>query len=167
MLNKLHPLVSFWIVALAVLVSIPSAGAKEKVLYSFQGGANDGAVPAGGVVFDTAGNLYGATQQGGNGTCPPAQCGSIFELSPPTQQGGKWTETVLYIFKGVSAGDGSTPTGGLIIDSSGNLYGVTGYGGAGNCVLLGTLVGCGTVFQMSPPTQKGGAWTETVIYSFP
>ena len=44
-----------------VLAFVPSASAewKEKVLYSFQGGATDGALPAGGVVFDTAGNLYG------------------------------------------------------------------------------------------------------------
>jgi hypothetical protein len=37
----------------------------EKVLYSFQGG-NDGQTPAGGVVFDNAGNLYGATYEGGS-----------------------------------------------------------------------------------------------------
>jgi len=42
----------------------------------------------------------------------------------------------------------------------------TGYGGAGNCVLLGGTVGCGTAFGLSPPQQKGGSWTETVLYSF-
>ena len=39
-----------------------AAGWKEKVLYSFQG-IPDGAVPAGGVVFDRIGNLYGATSE--------------------------------------------------------------------------------------------------------
>jgi len=143
-----------------------SAEWKEKVLYSFQGGTNDGASPAGGVVFDAAGNLYGATDQGG-GQCPPAQCGTVFQLEPPANKGDPWTETVLHVFKGNASGDGNTPVGSVIIDSSGNLYGTTGYGGSGNCVLLGTKVGCGTVYELSPPKQKGGAWTEAVLYSFP
>lgn len=52
------------------------------------------------------------------------------------------------------------------MDSAGNLYGVTGYQGTGQCKLLGGVVGCGTVYEMSPPARPGGAWTETVIYSF-
>jgi len=158
------PLVLFAVAFL--LVSGASAEWKEKVLYSFQGGVNDGAVPAGGVVFDKAGNLYGVTTDGG-GECPPAQCGIVFQLSPPAKKGGSWTETVLHIFKGNGSGDGNTPAGSVIIDSAGNLYGTTGYGGTGNCVLLGTKVGCGTVYELSPPKQKGGPWTETVLYSFP
>ncbi len=156
------------LIALAALTlaSPVNAKGKEKVLYSFQGGTNDGEYPAGGVVFDKAGNLYGATTDGG-GECPPAQCGVVFQLSPPAKSGDPWTETVLHIFKGNASGDGNTPVGSVIIDSSGNLYGTTGYGGTGNCVLLGTKVGCGTVYELSPPTQKGGAWTETVLYSFP
>jgi len=148
------------------LVPLASAEWNEKVLYSFQGSTNDGAVPAGGVVFDAAGNLYGATDQGG-GQCPPAQCGTVFQLAPPSKKGDPWTETVLHVFKGNASGDGNTPVGSVIIDSSGNLYGTTGYGGSGNCVLLGTKVGCGTVYELSPPKQKGGAWTEAVLYSFP
>ena len=150
----------------AALTSPASAEWKEKVLYSFQGGTNDGEYPAGGVVFDKAGNLYGATTDGG-GECPPAQCGTVFQLAPPAQKGDPWTKTVLYIFKGNGSSDGNTPAGSVILDSAGNLYGTTGYGGTGNCVLLGTKVGCGTVYELSPPTQKGGAWTEIVLYSFP
>ena len=136
------------------------------MLYSFQGGTTDGEYPAGGVVFDKAGNLYGATTDGG-GQCPPTQCGIVFQLAPPTGKGDPWTETVLHIFKGNGSGDGNTPAGSVIIDSAGNLYGTTGYGGTGNCILLGGKVGCGTVYELSPPTQKGGAWTETILYSFP
>jgi uncharacterized repeat protein (TIGR03803 family) len=144
--------------AVAVTLAIPaSAEWNEKVLYSFQGGSKDGSVPAGGVVADKAGNLYGATTDGG----------MVYQLVPPVKQGGPWTETVLYVFQGVSKRDGSTPSGGLVIDSAGNLYGVTAYGGAGNCVLLGILVGCGTVYEVSPPKQKDGSWKETVLYSFP
>jgi len=139
------------------LASSASAEWKEKVLYSFQGGAEAGSVPAGGVVFDKQGNLYGVTSDGGG----------VYQLAPPAKQGDPWTESVLYVFQGNSKGDGATPEGGLIIDSAGNLYGTTAYGGTGNCVLLGNLVGCGTVYELSPPAQKGGQWTETILYSFP
>ena len=147
-------------------VSVASASWKEQVLYSFQGG-NDGEVPAGAVVFDKRGNLYGTTVGGGADNCAPiAACGTVFELSPPAKKGDPWTETVLYVFKGKVYNDGDTPGGGLVLDAAGNLYGATEYGGAGDCVLLGTKAGCGTVFEMSPPVQKGGAWTETILYSF-
>jgi hypothetical protein len=156
--------------ALLVIVVMVASGVsvaewKEKVLYSFQGGS-DGALPSGGVVFDKAGNLYGTTLQGGVGTYPPAACGTVFELSPPAKKGDPWTETVLYVFKGRNSSDGSSPTGGVVLDASGNLYGTTGYGGAGPCELFGTLVGCGTVFKLSPPAKQGDPWTETVLYSF-
>jgi hypothetical protein len=144
--------------AVALTLAVPaSAEWNEKVLYSFQGGTNDGSVPAGGVVFDKQGNLYGATTDGG----------MLYQLAPPAQQGDPWTETVLYTFKGKQYNDGDLPNSGLLIDSQGNLYGVTAYGGSGDCVLLGTNVGCGTVYELSPPQQKGDPWTETILYSFP
>jgi len=148
-------------VVILALGTPASAEWKEKVLYSFQGGS-DGATPAGGVVFDKEGNLYGATGDGGS-SCPSPGCGTVFQLAPPTTNGDPWTETVLYGFHG---NDGSRPTGGVILDQQGNLYGVTAYGGTGTCLLLGYNVGCGLVYELSPPAQKGGAWTETVLYSF-
>ena len=158
-----RPLLLFFILMVA---STASAEWKEKVLYSFQG-LPDGSVPAGGVVFDTHGNLYGATTEGGANSCPGiAQCGTVYQLTPPATKGDAWTETVLYIFLGKNHNDGNTPAGGVMIDAAGNLYGTTAYGGAGSCILLGTNVGCGTVYELSPPTQKGGAWRETVLYNF-
>jgi hypothetical protein len=140
---------------------------KEKVLYSFQG-LPDRGYPVGSVVFDKAGNLYGATQEGGSSSCTSIyQCGTVYQLTAPATKGDPWTETVLHIFKGNAHNDGASPQGGLIIDSAGNLYGTTGYGGTGDCVLLGSRLGCGTVYEISPPQQKGAAWTETVLYSFP
>jgi hypothetical protein len=148
------------------LVPVASAEWKEKVLYSFQG-VPDGAVPTGAVVFDKEGNLYGATLDGGASTCDgPGQCGTVYKLAPPATKGGVWTETVLYIFKGHAQNDGATPEGGLVIDAAGNLYGTTGYGGSGPCLLLGGSVGCGTVYELSPPAKQGDPWTETVLYSF-
>ena len=130
--------------AVALTLGVPaSAEWKEKVLYSFQGGAN-GSVPAGGVVFDKAGNLYGVTFDN-----------VVFQLKPPVQKGRAWTENKLYVFQGKKRGDGSIPSGGLVIDSAGNLYGVTACGGTGNCVLLGNLVGCGTVYSDFSAKAKG------------
>src|SRR6202451_4897546 len=155
------------VVALVMVASSASAEWKEKVLYSFQGLPNDGSYPAGGVVLDHAGNLYGATTDGGANNCPGiAQCGTVFQLQAPAQKGGAWTENLLYVFKGVNSNDGNTPVGGVIFDQAGNLYGTTAYGGTGNCMLFGSRVGCGTVYEMTPPKQKGGAWTERVRYRF-
>jgi hypothetical protein len=140
------------------LLASASAEWKEQVLYSFQGGT-DAATPQGGVVFDKQGNLYG-TALGGT------EWGTVFQLVPPVKKGDPWTESVIFEFQGKLSNDGQTPTGGLIIDADGNLYGVTGYGGTGNCVLLGITVGCGTAYELSPPKQKGGKWTETILHSF-
>ncbi len=118
----------------------------ETVLYNFSGG-NDGAQPYGGVIFDTAGNLYGTTYLGGT-----SNAGTVYELTPPSGGGG-WTETVLYNFVGGS--DGLGPQGDLIFDASGNLYGTTDNGGS---------PGNGIVFQLTP--GQGGAWTETVLHRF-
>jgi hypothetical protein len=157
-------------VGFAFATVIPaSAEWKEKVLYSFQGGTNDGSVPVGSVVFDKQGNLYGVLQNYGSESCLPIgyECGAVFQLSPPAQKGDRWTETLIYRFKGKESNDGESPNGGLIMDSAGNLYGVTAYGGTGDCVLLGGKAGCGTVYKISAPTQKGGVWKETILYSFP
>jgi uncharacterized repeat protein (TIGR03803 family) len=121
----------------------------EVVLYSFTGGS-DGAQPAAGLVFDTAGNLYGTTENssaGGHGV--------VFELSPPVVEGGPWTETTIYSFSGVP--DGANPNSGLIFDASGDLYGTTTAGGKYNA---------GTIFELIPPTSNPGTWTESLIYNF-
>ena len=152
-------------VAISCLTSAASAQWNERVLYSFQGGT-DGALPSGGLIHDKLGNLYGMTAEGGAPSCPPGWCGTVYELSPPAQAGGAWTETLLYVFKGHDQNDGSSPSGGLIADGAGNFYGVTAYGGIGPCVLFGTPTGCGTVFELSPPATPGAPWIETVLYNF-
>jgi uncharacterized repeat protein (TIGR03803 family) len=123
----------------------PSGGGwTQAVLYSFQG-ADDGANPYGGVVFDQAGNLYGVVNYGGT-----SNSGAVYELSP---SGSGWTKTALYNFTG--GNDGATPYGGLTIDASGNLYGTTAFGGVG---------GGGTVFELTP--ANGGGWSFNTLYSF-
>jgi uncharacterized repeat protein (TIGR03803 family) len=128
-----------------------SSGWTEKTIYTFTG-STDGGFPLGGVVMDKSGNLYG-TAEGAGGT---AYCGTVFELTPSS--GGAWTETTLYAFAGYNqGGDGCSPQVTPTLDSNGNIYGTTVSGGQFNE---------GTVFELSPPSSPGGAWSETVLLSF-
>jgi uncharacterized repeat protein (TIGR03803 family) len=119
-------------------------GWNEAVLYTFSGGS-DGSQPYGGLIFDSAGNLYGTTFQGG-----ASNAGTVYELTPG--KGSAWTETVLYSF--ASGTDGLGPQSDLNFDQAGNLYGTTANGGS---------PGNGIVFQLTP--GQGGAWTETVLHA--
>ena len=132
-------------------------GWTETLLHSFSYDGMDGVEPFGGLVFDAAGNLYGTTFGGGiHATCyQGGRCGTVFELSP--RQGGGWTETVLHSFDGT---DGYQPNSALLIDGTGNLFGMTQNGGIHPCF----GAGCGTVFELSP--RQGGGWIETVLHSF-
>lgn len=115
------------------------------VLHMFAGGT-DGANPEDGLIRDAKGNLYGTTSVGG-----VYFEGVIFRVSPS----GK--ESVLYAFKG--APDGAQPQAGLILDSAGNFYGTTVYGGLATCT-EGLAPGCGVVFELSSTGQ------ETVLHRF-
>jgi hypothetical protein len=101
-----------------------------------------GGGPAGQLLRDSAGNLYGTTIAGGNqyGNCPSDGCGMIFELSPSN---GGWVYTVLYDFTGGS--DGAAPYSNLVMDANGNLYGTASARGNSNCA-----GGCGVVFEFTP-----------------
>jgi hypothetical protein len=135
----------------------------ETIIYNFQGGL-DGYVPSGNLIFDGKGNLYGATQfGGGGGSCNPyfQYCGTIFELSPPKQKGGAWTEKVLYSFK--NGKDGGQPNGGLTFDKHGALYGTTFCGGSIPC---NGNRGVGVAFKIAPPAKHGGRWGYELVYSF-
>jgi uncharacterized repeat protein (TIGR03803 family) len=109
------------------------SGWTKKVLFPFtpDNSATAGNAPAGGLVLDTAGNIYGTTIQGGAN-----DMGTVFELTPVGK--GKYQEKVLWSFNGT---DGSGPQSGLILDSAGNLYGTTPTGG---------LYGNGVVFKVTP-----------------
>jgi uncharacterized repeat protein (TIGR03803 family) len=109
----------------------PGGEAREAVLYSFGDGAN-GLSPIGPLVFDRSGNIYGVTAYGGG----PCECGVLFRLIQGA--GGAWQYTVLHTFSGA---DGSQPSGGLVIDSKGNVYGAAVEGGK---------FGGGVVFEYSP-----------------
>lgn len=125
----------------------------ESVLASF--GGSPGAYPFGGLVRDTAGNLYGTTSD--SYYCQSTiGCGNVFKLDP------SGTVTVLHRFGGTS--DGANPTGRLVLDNAGNLYGTTMTGGGTRCqhYVGGKLVdaGCGIVFEIDASGQ------ESVLHRF-
>jgi uncharacterized repeat protein (TIGR03803 family) len=128
----------------------------ESVLWSFGATSTDGANPyLAGLIADQWGNLYGTTFDGGM-----YGDGTVFELRPPTSGHTQWSESVLWSFLGPT-GDGAFPVAGLIADRLGNLYGTTEEGGT-NC-LPG---GCGTVFELRPPSRQQTHWSESLLWSF-
>ncbi|MBV8798418.1 MAG: hypothetical protein JOY77_12115 [Alphaproteobacteria bacterium] len=135
----------------------------RKVLHSFCSGGypcSDGAAPAGKLVIDTSGNVYGtALSGGGDGNAG----GVVFEAVPDSAH-NKWSVKILYAFCAQpSCADGKAPSSGLtyegassgtLYDGQSPLYGSTEYGGAANY---------GTAFRIQP---SNGGWDETVIYDF-
>jgi len=119
---------------LGVVFKLAPSGA-ETILHTFTGGT-DGADPASGVVFDSAGNLYGTTGNGGG-----SQRGTVYKIDP------SGNETVLHAF----SGDEGSPSGGVAFDSIGNLYGGTFFGGP---------FGTGSVYKIDP------SGNFTALYSF-
>lgn len=124
----------------------------ENVLYNFADSL-DGGNPSGGVLFDSAGNLYGEAEIGGSFACPRTGCGTIFRLTP--QSNGTWTFSVVHTLNGFDGSKGEYPYGGLTMDSGGNFYGMTNQGGNMDCFGLG--YGCGTIFELTP-TSSGATF---------
>jgi uncharacterized repeat protein (TIGR03803 family) len=140
-----------------------SGGWSESVLYSFcaEPSCADGAHPDG-QVQATNGNYYATTENGG-----AYAAGTVFELSPQapggcpsgSYTGHGWCEAILHAFAGHPT-DGKNPSGTPMLDSAGNLYGTTVYGGRGNC---NADLGCGTIWKLTP---SGGEFTEKILRSF-
>jgi len=119
------------------------------VLHTFMGGAGSGD-PAFQLARDSAGNLYGTTNTGGNlHGCSGQGCGVVYRLSPNATG---WTYTILYQFPGYKGG---TEPSQLVVDSAGNLYGeLTSQGPTGN----------GRVYELSP--RASGPWAFQVVHDF-
>ena len=116
-------------------LAAPAAAAIHDI-YTFQGGT-DGAVPTSGLIADGEGRLYGSTSEGGE-----YGYGTVFRLTPPAEGQTQWTEEILHSF---SLSDGLPPSGALVMDSSGNLYGTAPYAGPSGSD------GYGTVFKPGFP----------------
>jgi uncharacterized repeat protein (TIGR03803 family) len=124
-----------------------SGGWKEHILHDFGTGNDNMAFPGGALLLDQAGNLYGTA---GGGTYAH---GAVYRLA--RQSNGHWKATILHSLTGGAAGDG--PSGGVVVDKSGNLYGTTIAGGDPNC-------SSGVVYKLAPGSK--GKWTFTVLHRF-
>jgi uncharacterized repeat protein (TIGR03803 family) len=132
----------------------------ETILYAFPGGT-DGYNPAGVLNLLSSGALLGAAGGGSYGF------GAIYELTPPAASGGAWTEAILTSFDpgnlyGVPGG--TFPNGGFVVGGNGSIYGTT-YGGGDPNLAMGYYFP-GTIFELTPPIEKGGAWVQSLLYSF-
>jgi hypothetical protein len=125
----------------------------EKILYVFKGG-NDGILPISGLAMDSNGALYGTTWLGGGQGS--LGVGTVYKLSP---SGLGYTEQVIHGFRG-GKDDGATPWSPVVVDSNGNVFGTTLYGGHGGG---GSGYSDGTVFQLTP---TGSSYKETILYDF-
>ena len=127
-----------------------SGGWNANILHSFTARHSDGSDPQAAPVLDSAGNIYGTTFKGGS----TRGMGTVWELTPTPS--GDYSEEVLHNFIWTY---GSNPRGGVVLDSSGNLYSTTAYGiHKSPC-----YDGCGTVFEMA---KSGSAYEWTFVWSF-
>jgi len=142
------------VLVLCTAIAIIAPAQTFDELYTFTNPAY-GAIAWGGVITDSAGNLYGTTVYGGDLNCVSSAynpgCGTVYQVD------ASGNEKVLYSFTGLANGDGAGPEASLVRDSEGNLYGTTFAGGGGSCGLLG---GCGIVFKIDP------TGTETILHVF-
>src|ERR1700729_2971843 len=128
------------IIVILMSIGLPAQNALAQtfsVLYTFKG-SPDGGVPKAGLIRGPNGTLFGTTWGGGATNCDHYGCGVAFRLEPA----GK--EALLYRFK-IGSGGGTNPTGTLVRDAMGNLYGSASSGGGSNCG--GNF--CGTVFELN------------------
>lgn len=138
--------------AIVTFVVLP-ASAHFKVLYSFCDDCSKGSGPSS-LVADSRGNLFGTTSSGGIKNCGDETrygCGTVFELK--RAKGGAYNYSALYKFQDGS--DGARPSGPLVIDTAGNLYGTTVESDFGS--------GWGNVFEL---VHQNGAWSLKVLYAF-
>ncbi len=136
-------------IAYAVTPGVGNGRATETIIHNFGATPDDVVSPDLGFFIAPEG-LYGVDNGGANLT------GAFYLLTPPVS-GTMWTQHILYSFKPSQSGDAASPSGELVRDSSGNFYGVSVQGGVNNL---------GAIYELSPPKTQGGAWTETVLFSF-
>ena len=86
-------------------------------------------------MLDASGNIYGTTTDGGGSECAESGCGTVFEL---VASGDTYKYKLLWSFNGT---DGTAPSGYPILNSAGDLYGITSIGGANNL---------GTMYEVTP-----------------
>ena len=183
-----NPLLRHTVLCLAGLALLGTprleAGSRYKILHAFSGKPDGGGVYAG-LAIDNQGSLYGATTGGG-----VYGYGTVFRLTPGSD--GRWTETILHSFCATTrCKDGASPSGVLLLDSEGDLFGASNAAtfeikrkaGGWNflvlcdCVTPSVFDSAGNLYGLGGPgTHNAGAvaelspgadgWKETLLYSF-
>jgi uncharacterized repeat protein (TIGR03803 family) len=136
-------LLGFLSLLMLALTSLASAAEHFKVLHVFNPNQGDGGYPAGSLVLDSSGDLYGTTNLGGS-----QGGGTVYELIPSASH---WTAHVIHNFGG---SEGASPYGSITFDSSGNIYGTAGIGGA---------AGYGSVYELKKHSKS---WETIVLHGF-
>ena len=139
------------------------ARGQQTIVHAFLGGAGDGTNPAGNLVRDAAGNIYGTTPAGGKGICRSISdvgCGTVWKVDT----NGKYS--LFYQFR--SYEDGYRPSS-LALDAEGNLVGTATFGGT-DIEPDVCPHGCGVAFKITPAGKKttlhdftlalDGAWPQ-------
>jgi uncharacterized repeat protein (TIGR03803 family) len=125
-----------------------------EIVHRFPDTRNDAQYPAGALLREQDGSLFGGTSSGGT-----HDHGAVFKLTPPASGETAWHETVIHSFNGAN---GSMATGPLVQGKGGVLYGATTAGGP----FGSSIGGYGTVYVLTPPTTGTGPWSEKVLYAF-
>jgi uncharacterized repeat protein (TIGR03803 family) len=137
-------------------ISLSQASLPHENIYTFKGTSKNG-FPNGSLAVDSAGNVYGTTfgTTGSDGLA-----GTLWKLTPVTtgKKAGTYTKTTLHTFTGEKGG--KNPGGGVLLDSSGNIYSTATYGGGLECQVG---PGCGTVFEL---VASGDTYTYKLLWSF-
>jgi uncharacterized repeat protein (TIGR03803 family) len=136
-----------------MLMPHPDGTWTETVLYRFSGGKDGGYPDHNSPVFDSTGNLYGVTRNGGlAGACDWGDCGVVFRLKPNPD--GSWTYKALHRFTGADGGNPDSKAQ-MIFDNLGSLYGTA---------ILGGSYGVGVAFRLTP--GSGDKWSMRVLHHF-
>ena len=135
-------------------ISLSPLGNAENI-YTFKATSKNG-VPNGPPAVDSAGNVYGTTfGTTGGGSLP----GTVWKLTPVTEaKGVTYKEKILHTLTTTGEKGGLNPGGGVLLDSSGNIYSTAVYGGGTEC-----LGGCGTVFEL---VASGDTYKYKVLWRF-
>jgi uncharacterized repeat protein (TIGR03803 family) len=131
------------------------SGQNFHVLHDFNSLVGDGTYPQAALINDSSGNLYGTTHDGG-----ASNDGIVFELTPSSASATGYTESILHSFSGP---DGAHLSGGLVMDSAGNLFRTTVLGGSlsTDCT-TDCATGNGTVFEL----DKAGGFHVLHYFSY-
>lgn len=152
--------------AASLVLSLTSAGVFQTSPVSAQSfcgpvtpinfNGTNGQYPAAGVTFDSQGNMYGTTAQGGSAFNPIGNdgilnngLGTIWKFNPAAGL------TSLFSFSGDTSpnNNGYRPLAPLVIDGQGNLFGTTYFGGNDFSPNVNSHFGWGTIFQYSAAGQ--------------